>query len=157
MRRSSTHGAHIVKSRARHGELNDLETSVRPLTNRQTGWKNELGEAKGSIAGLVEAFDKRDVERGGIVSAECEVDIGKSPRMRRLKGERTAIQWPLSSIVVRNGLVYPATWKNGSLSAYTSLESDYAIRTWSLPLRRVRVSPPVWISEVAEVRRSSFA
>ena len=50
--------------------LDNLETSSRPVADRDICRKSEFREAECTIAGLVEAINEGDVEVGGIIAAE---------------------------------------------------------------------------------------
>jgi hypothetical protein len=90
--------------------LHDLDTSIGAVADGEICRKNELWKAEGAIAGLVEAFDERDVEVGSIVAAEPEIHESVDPWMATFEDHRPSVDRPLGSIGVRYGLVDSATW-----------------------------------------------
>lgn len=58
-----------------------MNCSIRTVDDGHIGRELDSREAEGAIAGLVEAVDKGDVEGGGVVASEAEVDERVGPLM----------------------------------------------------------------------------
>lgn len=135
--------------------LDNLDTSIRAITDLQIRRKSDPRKAECAIASLIEALDKGDVEVGGVIAANAEIDECIGPRMATPEDHRTSIEWPFSSIGVGYGLIYSTTWKPASWSTAVQWgKMSLRKHTWSLPLRWIRVTSPVWASGMeASVRR----
>lgn len=96
--------------------LDNLNTSIRAITDWQIRRKSDPRKAKRAIASLVEAVNKGDVEVGGVIAADAEIDECIGPRMATPEDHRTSVEWPFGSIGVGYGLVYSTTWKPASWS-----------------------------------------
>jgi hypothetical protein len=98
--------------------LDNLNASIHAFGDRQICRKNDFGEAKCAISGLIEAVDKRDVEIGGIVTAESEINKCVRPLMAAHKDQGTSVKGPFSSIGVGGGLVDSTAWKKNDSAQY---------------------------------------
>jgi len=119
----------VVQAGTTLGKLDDLDGGR--LTIGQVQFREcfatDLRPAEDPSAGLVEAFDERDVE-GGDGLAEAEIDICECPVMADVRLERTAGERPRGS--VRGAILL------GDTSA------------WPGPLGTVggkRIASPVWL------------
>ena len=137
--------------------LDNLDTSIRAIADLQICRKGDPRKAECAIASLVEAIDKGDVEVGGVIAADGEIDECIGPRMASSEDHRTSVDWPLGSVGVRYGLVYSTTCKPASWSiAVRWGKLSLRKHTWSLPLRWIRITSPVGASGMeASVRRQS--
>jgi len=116
----------VVQSAAIVSQLDNLDTSIGALLDIQAGWDGNLLEAKGPITGLVEGGDEGDVESRNIVS-HTQVDESLSVVMGRCENQCPSVEWPGGAVRVGDGLVH------------TSARV--------IPLSRITVPAPVWISK----------
>lgn len=97
---------HIVQRTPRLCNLNDLNARIGALGDAQ-GFRYGHGwEAESPISGLVKTGDERDVEDGGVVTPQTQIDVRKSPRMMNVQEQGAAVQRPFRAIVVGFRLVH---------------------------------------------------
>lgn len=97
---------YVVQRTPRLSNLNDLNARIRALGQAQ-GFRYGHGwEAESPVSGLVETFDERDVEDGGVVTTQTQIDVRKSPQMMNVQEQGAALQRPFRAIVVGFGLVH---------------------------------------------------
>lgn len=107
---NSYSGAYIIKRRAMLVHLNNLDTGICAVGDGDIGWNIQRLEAECPVAGLVEALDECDVERGRVIATEPKIHKCMRPRVTWLEDHRASVYWPCSPVLVGHRLIYPSTY-----------------------------------------------